>query len=72
MRAPNQPVGKMSDTRIAWSSVTCSGMGTSVAAAYGIRAYSACRPLTGPVDCGPPKNDVPVSGPLGLATSHWA
>jgi len=35
-RAPNQPVGKMSDTRMAWSLVTWSRTRTSVAAAYGI------------------------------------
>jgi hypothetical protein len=62
----------MSDSRIAWSSLTLSGTRTSVVIANGTRAYSACRPSTGPVDSGPPKKLVPAAGPFGFAVSHWA
>jgi hypothetical protein len=40
--------------------------------ANGIRAYSDCSPSTGPVDSGPPKKQVPASGPFGFAVSHCA
>jgi hypothetical protein len=62
----------MSESRIAWSSLTASGTRTIVVAAYGIRAYSACSPLTGPVALGPPKKHVPAAGPFGFAVSHCA
>jgi hypothetical protein len=60
----------MSESTMACSSVTASGSGMRFAAAKGIRAWLACSPLTGPVDSGPPKKEVPASGPLGLALSH--
>jgi hypothetical protein len=62
----------MSDSMIAASSPTSSGSQTGPTFAYGIRAYWACRPSTGPVVCGPPKKQVPAAGPLGLARSHCA
>ncbi len=42
--APNQAVGKMSDSRMAWSSGTSSGNFTRPTLANGMRAFSACRP----------------------------
>jgi hypothetical protein len=41
---PNQPVGKISDSMIACSSVTSSGSFTRPMFANGIRARSACKP----------------------------
>ena len=38
------PVGQMSEIRMAWSSLTSSGSFTRLAAAYAMRAYSACSP----------------------------
>ena len=55
---------------MAWSSVSSAGSLTSVGSASGTRANSACRPLSGPVVFGPPKNAVPACLPLGLALSH--
>ena len=69
--APNQPVGKMSEIRIACSSLTASGSFTSPTWAKGMRAFSACSPSKEPVASGPPKNEVPARLPLGLASSHW-
>jgi hypothetical protein len=70
--APNQAVGKMSDSMIAWSSVTSSGSLTRPTLAKGTRTSSACMPSKGPLGSGPPKKAVPAWEPLGLATSHWA
>src|SRR3954451_7210366 len=70
--APNQAVGKMSETMMAWASDTPGGTGTRLLFAYGIRAYSACRPSKAPAASGPPKKAVPASLPPGLALSHWA
>src|SRR5690242_14376570 len=61
----------MSEMRMAWSSARPSGSFTSEGPASGTRAYSAWRPLIGPVVLGPPKNAVPAVLPLGLALSHW-
>ena len=58
--------------RMAWSSVTSSGTRTSVVAARGMRARSACKPFTGPVSAGPPKKQVPPLGPFGLTLSYCA
>jgi hypothetical protein len=70
--APNQAVGEMSDSMIAWSSVTSSGSLTGPTLANGTRTSSACMPSNRPVGSGPPKKAVPARGPLGLATSHGA
>jgi hypothetical protein len=70
--APNQPVGKMSEIMIAWSSETSSGSRTMPVCANGMRASSACSPSNGPVGSGPPMKAVPACGPLGLARSHCA
>ena len=69
-RPPNHAVGQMSDSMIACSSVTSGGSATRPTFAYGIRAYSACRPSNPPASFGPPKKAVPARLPFGLALSH--
>ncbi len=68
--APKYAVGKISESKIAWSSETSSGSFTGPTLANGMRANSACSPWNGPVGLGPPKNAVPACGPFGFATSH--
>ena len=63
--APNQAVGKMSESRIAWSSVTSSGSRTRPTCAKGTRACSACSPSSPPAASGPPKNTCPPPNPAG-------
>lgn len=75
VRAPDQAVGWMSESGIAWVSSTLSGSCTSPTWAYGILAYSArspSSPSSPPAASAPPKNTVPARGPCGFALSHGA